>query len=72
MTVIKLTYNSMVHWPIGVTPALALIERELKIPISLAVPEPALYALNTWVGQLKVRYTEILRRMYRDSIEMYR
>ena len=72
LSAIKLTYNSMVHWSIGVTPALAFIERELKIPISLAVPKPALYALHTWVGQLKDRYTKIMRRMYRDSIEMYR
>ena len=56
----KLTYNSKVNWSIGVT--LAFVRRELKIPISLAVPEPALsvYAMHTWVGQLKDRYTKTL------------
>ena len=58
----KLTYNFKVLRSIGVTPALAFVRRELKIPISLAVPEPALsvYAMHTWVGQLKDRYTKTL------------
>ena len=60
LSAIKLTYNSKVDRYIGVTPALAFLKRELKILISLAVPEPALYAKHTWVDQLEDRYTKTM------------
>ena len=69
---IKLAYNSKVHRAIGVTPALAFLGRELKIPISLIIPEPAPYTLQTWVGQLKDRYTKIFDKMYKNSQAMHR
>ena len=68
---IKLAYNSKVHRAIGVTPALAFLGRELKIPLSLVVPEPAPYTVQTWVGQLKERYTKIFEKMYKDSTDMH-
>ena len=62
---IKLAYNTRVNSATGVTPALAFLGHELKIPISLIVPEPENPPSKyKWLSNLQETYSSIFNRMY--------
>ena len=70
---IKLAYNSKVNRSTGVTPALAFLGHEVKIPISLMIPapedQPSQYK---WLSQLQETYTKIFNRMYATQAQTHR
>ena len=61
---IQLAYNSRVHQATGVTPALAFLGREFKIPIALMVPEPGYQSQHSLISNLQERYSLIFKKMY--------
>jgi hypothetical protein len=61
---IQLAYNSRVHAATGVTPALAFLGREVKIPIALMVPEPGYQSQHSLISNLQERYSLIFKKMY--------
>lgn len=64
---IQMAYNSKVHRSTGVTPALAFLGRELKIPLALIAPVPGRGSETSWIGQLKDRYNKIFAKMYQHQ-----
>ena len=62
---IKLAYNSTVHSSTGVTPVLAFLGHEIKLPISLMIPAPEDQpSQHKWLSNLQETYTKIFGKMY--------
>ena len=65
LAAIKLAYNSKVHSFTGVTPALAFLGHEIKLPINLMMPEPENSpSKNIVLSNLQETYAKIFARMY--------
>jgi hypothetical protein len=65
LAAIKLAYNSKVHSSSGVTPALALLVHEIKLPIGLMIPAPEdPPSKHKWLNNLRETYAKICGRMY--------
>ena len=69
---IQLAYNSRVHAATGVTPALAFLGREVKIPIALMVPEPGYQSQHSLISNLQERYSLIFKKMYASQTDINR
>ena len=71
LAAIKLAYNSKVHSSTRVTPALAFLGHEIKLPINLIMPAPENpLSKYKWLSNLQETYAKIFDRMYaaQDSI----
>ena len=65
LAAIKLAYNSKVHSSTGVTPALAFLGHEIKLPINLMMPAPKNPPSKCkWLSNLQETYAKIFDRMY--------
>ena len=71
LAAIILAYNSKVHSSTGVTPVLAFLGHEIKLPINLMIPAPENPPSKyKWLSNLQETYAKIFARMYaaQDSI----
>ena len=73
LAAIKLAYNSRVSRATGVTPALVFLGNEVKLSISLMIPEPENPPSKyKWLSNLQETYSSIFARMYAAGEAVHR